>query len=93
MLYGWRASSHPFHFHAAWRETAQLPIDARIAQMARPEVKARLLAEQVPIADERTAFMLRSFNKMYPVHAVAPDYEPRWPKRAASAPSRWCTTG
>ena len=83
VLYGWRASSHPFHFHAAWRETAQLPIDARIAQMARPEVKARLLAEQVPIADERTAFMLRSFNKMYPVHAVAPDYEP--PASASAA--------
>jgi N-acyl-D-aspartate/D-glutamate deacylase len=83
VLYGWRASSHPFHFHAAWRETAHLPIDARIAQMARPEVKARLLAEHVPIADERAAFMLRSFGKMYPVDAVAPDYEP--PASASAA--------
>ncbi|MBL0088154.1 MAG: amidohydrolase family protein [Ideonella sp.] len=84
VLYGWRASSHPFHFHATWRETAQLPIEQRIARLRDPQVKARLLAEHVPIADERAAFMLRSFNKMYRVDAAAPNYEPA-PHESAAA--------
>ncbi|MBL0148432.1 MAG: amidohydrolase family protein [Ideonella sp.] len=84
VLYGWRASSHPFHFHATWRETAQLPIEQRIARLRDPQVKAQLLAEHVPIADERAAFMLRSFNKMYRVDAAAPNYEPA-PHESAAA--------
>jgi N-acyl-D-aspartate/D-glutamate deacylase len=45
VLYGWRASSHPFHFHAAWRDTAALPIEQRIARLRDPQVRAQLLAE------------------------------------------------
>ena len=84
VLYGWRASSHPFHFHATWRETAHLPIEQRIAQLREPPQRARLLAENVPIADERAAFMLRSFNKMYPVDAATPNYEPAPHEHAAA---------
>ena len=76
VLYGWRASSHPFHFHATWRDTRELPVEDRIARLRQPEVRAQLLAEDVPIADERTAFMLRSFGKMYRVDPTRPDYEP-----------------
>jgi len=84
VLYGWRASSHPFHFHATWRETAHLPIEQRIALLREPPVRARLLAENVPIGDERAAFMLRSFDKMYPVDAAAPNYEPAPHEHAAA---------
>lgn len=84
VLYGWRASSHPFHFHAAWRDTAPLPIADRIARMAEPDIKARLLAESVPIPDERAAFMLRSFDKMYRVDPLQPNYEPAADESAAA---------
>jgi N-acyl-D-aspartate/D-glutamate deacylase len=84
VLYGWRASSHPFHFHATWRETAALPIEQRIARLREPEVKARLLAETVAIPDERAAFMLRSFDKMYRIDPAAPDYEPAPADHAAA---------
>jgi len=76
VLYGWRASSHPFAFHATWHESAGQPIEARIAALREPAARARLLAEQVPIADERAAFMLRSFGKMYRIDPAAPNYEP-----------------
>lgn len=87
VLYGWRASTHPFHFHATWRESESLPIAQRIQRLRDPDVRARLLAEQVPIADERAAFMLRSFGKMYRVDPSAPDYEPA-PERSAEAVAR-----
>ena len=84
VLYGWRASSHPFHFHATWRETADLPIEQRIARLREPAVKARLLAETVAIPDERAAFMLRSFDKMYRIDPAAPNYEPAPADHAAA---------
>ncbi len=87
VLYGWCASTHPFHFHATWRESESLPIAQRIQRLRDPDVRARLLAEQVPIADERAAFMLRSFGKMYRVDPSAPDYEPA-PERSAEAVAR-----
>lgn len=87
VLYGWRASTQPFHFHAAWRETQALTIEQRIERLRDPAVRARLLAENVPIPDERAAFMLRSFDKMYRIDPAAPDYEPA-PERSAAALAR-----
>ena len=84
VLYGWRASSHPFHFHAAWRESAALPVEQRIARLRDPEVRARLLAEDPPIQDDRARFMLRAFDKMYRVDPAAPDYEPAPTEHAAA---------
>jgi N-acyl-D-amino-acid deacylase len=84
VMYGWRASSHPFHFHTTWRETVDLPIEQRIARLGTPEARARLLAEQVPINDERAAFMLRSFGKMYRIDPTQPNYEPAQHESAAA---------
>ena len=84
VLYGWRASSHPFHFHSTWRATANQPIEARIAHLRTPEGRAALLAEDVPVRDERAAFMLRSFAKMYRIDPAAPNYEPA-PSDSAAA--------
>ena len=84
VLYSWRASSQPFHFHGAWRATSEMSIAQRIACMGNPQVRAQLLAEQVPIKDERAAFMLRSFDKMYRVDPAQPNYEPA-PSESAGA--------
>ena len=84
VLYSWRASSQPFHFHGAWRATSEMSIEQRIACMGNPQVRAQLLAEQVPIKDERAAFMLRSFDKMYRVDPAQPNYEPA-PSESAAA--------
>lgn len=87
VLYGWRTSTQPFHFHAAWRETQALPVEQRIERLRDPDVRARLLAENVSIPDERAAFMLRSFDKMYRIDPAAPDYEPA-PVQSAAALAR-----
>ena len=84
VLYSWRASSQPFHFHGAWRATSEMSIAQRITRMGDPQVRAQLLAEQVPIKDERAAFMLRSFDKMYRVDPAQPNYEPA-PSESAAA--------
>ena len=85
VLYSWRASAQPFLFHPTWRQAAALPtFDQRIAWLRQPEVKARLLAEQVPLNDERAHTMLRSFDKMYRVDPAAPDYEPPPSQHAAA---------
>ena len=92
VLYGWRASTHPFHFHAAWRETAALPIGQRIARLRDPAVRAALLAQAVDITDERTRFMLRSFEKMYRIDPAAPNYEPAPHEHAAAvSAARGCS--
>jgi N-acyl-D-amino-acid deacylase len=92
VLYGWRASTHPFHFHAAWRATEALPIEQRITRLRDPAVRAALLAQVVDIADERTRFMLRSFDKMYRIDPAAPNYEPAPHEHAAAvAAARGCS--
>ena len=90
VLYGWRASSHPFHFHPSWRALSHLPIEERIAGLRDPRVRASLLAEEAPIANPQAAFMLRSFDKMYRIDPAAPDYEPAPDQHAAAARGcRW----
>ncbi len=84
VLYGWRASSHPFHFHGTWREGFNDSIEARVARLRQPEVKARLLAEVPELKDPRAAFMLRSFDKMYRIDPAAPNYEPAPDEHAAA---------
>ncbi len=84
VLYGWRASSHPFHFHGTWRETVNDSIEARIERLRQPQVKARLLAEAPELKDPRAAFMLRSFDKMYRIDPAAPNYEPAPDEHAAA---------
>jgi N-acyl-D-amino-acid deacylase len=47
ILHGLTSSFHVFAGHPTYRgELATLPLDARVAEMAKPEVKAKLLAEQ-----------------------------------------------
>ncbi len=84
VLYGWRASSQPFHFHGAWRETVNDSIESRIERLRQPQVKARLLAEAPELKDPRAAFMLRSFDKMYRIDPAAPNYEPAPDEHAAA---------
>ncbi len=84
VLYGWRASSQPFHFHKTWREGRDEPIAQRIARLRDPALRAALLAEVVDIPDERARFMLRSFDKMYRIDPQQPDYEPAPHEHAAA---------
>jgi N-acyl-D-aspartate/D-glutamate deacylase len=82
MLFGLRSSLHPFITHPTYRRLADLPLDERVAQLRRPEVRERLLGEQ-PGTDNPIAIMLISrWHQIFPLGAV-PDYEP--PPSASAA--------
>ena len=84
VLYGWRASSHPFHFHHTWHATRHLPVEQRISAMREPAQRAALLAETVDLPTDQARFMLRSFDKMYRIDPARPDYEPAPSEHAAA---------
>jgi N-acyl-D-aspartate/D-glutamate deacylase len=66
---------HPFCLCPSFQPLARLPFDLRIAELRKPEVRARLLMEEpidplVPLSK-----LGRAFERMYPFNDP-PDYEP-----------------
>lgn len=82
------ATAHPFALHPGYLELTSLPPAARAAELRKPEVRARLLAEEPLDLGEFARFVTRSFDKMF-VMADANDYEPlpeeSFARRAARA--------
>ena len=75
MLFGFQSSLHPFITHPTYKSIAHLPLDARVAELRRPEVRSALLAE-VPATKNRIGLALMSrFELFFPLGDV-PDYEP-----------------
>jgi N-acyl-D-aspartate/D-glutamate deacylase len=46
ILFGLELSLNPFSFHPSYRAIAHLPLAERLAEMLRPETRARILAEE-----------------------------------------------
>ena len=83
MLFGFQSSLHPFITHPTYKSIAHLPLDARVAELRRPEVRSALLAE-VPATKNRIGLALMSrFELFFPLGDV-PDYEPHPSTSAAS---------
>jgi N-acyl-D-aspartate/D-glutamate deacylase len=87
LLMGLQSSLHPFLFHPAYREIAELPLPERVARMRRPEVKQAILAQspdnEMPIAQ----LILGSFHNLFPF-GDPPDYEPAPEKSVAAIAAR-----
>jgi len=85
VLMGWQTSVHPFIGHPEYAKLAALPIDERIRQLRRPEVRQRLLEggalrtdglpAEAPIPPVFLQFLVGSTHKMYAM-AGGHDYEP-----------------
>jgi N-acyl-D-aspartate/D-glutamate deacylase len=73
VLFGFAATLHPFMTHPAWSEVAALPLDERLATLARPEVRERFLA-QAPDASFGT-FLTRALQRTFEL-GDPPEYEP-----------------
>lgn len=75
MMLGLDLSFHPFSLNPSYQALVQLPLKARVAEMRRPEVRARLLAEQ-PVSDN--PFALRMVDIDRPVYRLGdpPRYDP-----------------
>lgn len=83
MLFGFQSSLHPFITHPTYKAIAHLPLDARVAELRRPEIRSALLAE-APATKNRIGLTLMSrFELFFPLGDV-PDYEPH-PSTSAAA--------
>ncbi|MEQ8662523.1 MAG: amidohydrolase family protein, partial [Gammaproteobacteria bacterium] len=85
--------THPFTGRPSYRELAGLPLDARVARLREPAVRARILAEAGPQPARllRLLFMegkamrstIRDYDRLF-VLGNPPEYEPA-PERSVSA--------
>ena len=82
MLFGLQSSLHPFSTHPSYRAVERLPLAERVAYLARPEVRAALLAE-APATDNVIALaLMQRWDQIFPL-GDPPDYEP--PRSASVA--------
>ena len=77
MVHGLECSMQPFFLTEGYKAIAHLPLAERVARLADPAMRARLLKEcENPPENWRLASITRDFHKMFPLGAKA-DYEPR----------------
>ena len=76
ILIGLQTENHPFSTRPSYRELEGLPLSERVARLADPRVRARILAERNGTYDHPLAAMVHTgFGNMYSL-GDPPDYEP-----------------
>jgi N-acyl-D-aspartate/D-glutamate deacylase len=70
---------HPFSFRPSYKAIADLPLEARLAKLRDPAVRARILSEKSEDVDPRIAIITtlieQGLHKIFPL-GDPPDYEP-----------------
>jgi N-acyl-D-amino-acid deacylase len=82
VLFGFESTAHPFIFHKAYRQVAELPFEERIERLRRPEVRDAILGE-APQLEGVAAFLMAAWHKLF-LLGDPPDYEPD-PSRSIAA--------
>ena len=82
MLFGLQSSLHPFFTHPTYRDLADRPLPERVARLARPEVRAALLAEEPGTKNPIALGLMQRWEQIFPL-GDPPDYEP--PRSASIA--------
>ncbi|MGH1490208.1 MAG: N-acyl-D-amino-acid deacylase family protein [Acidimicrobiales bacterium] len=76
LLLGLQSSMHPFITCPTYRrELAELDLDARVARMREPAMRATLITEHADRKRGMSGMVAQSFHKMFPL-GDPPDYEP-----------------
>jgi N-acyl-D-aspartate/D-glutamate deacylase len=75
MLFGLQSSLHPFFTHPTYRKLAGLPLAERVAELAKPEVRAALVAEEPATKNPVARGLMQRWGQMFPL-GDPPDYEP-----------------
>ncbi len=75
IVLGYDLSINPFSLCPSYQPLAKLPFEQRIAELRKPEVRAKLLMEEPLDALIPLSRFGRNFEKMYPLNDP-PDYEP-----------------
>jgi N-acyl-D-aspartate/D-glutamate deacylase len=75
VLLGLTATLNPFSFHPSYRRLHPMPLDERVAEMRKPEVRDALLAEESALTHGLVGEIVTSWHKMYRLGEPA-NYEP-----------------
>ncbi len=74
LIIGLQLSANPFVLYPSYREIAHLPLAERVAEMRKPEVRARILADK-PGVGHPILYVAQMWDWIYPL-GEDPDYEP-----------------
>ncbi len=74
LIIGLQLSANPFVLYPSYREIAHLPLAERVAEMRKPEVRARILADK-PGQGHPILYVAQMWDWIYPL-GDEPNYEP-----------------
>jgi N-acyl-D-aspartate/D-glutamate deacylase len=75
LVIGLELTGNPFVFYPSYREIADLPLAERVAEMHKPEVRARILADKSAGDGHPLLYLAQAWNWIFPL-TDNPDYEP-----------------
>ena len=75
MVIGLELTGNPFVLYPSYRAIADLPLAERVAEMRKPEVRARILADKPADGGHPLMFMTQAWDWIFPL-GDDPDYEP-----------------
>ena len=75
LVIGLELTGNPFVFYPSYREIADLPLAERVAEMRKPEVRARILADKPAGDGHPLLYLAQAWNWIFPL-TDEPDYEP-----------------
>jgi N-acyl-D-aspartate/D-glutamate deacylase len=75
LMLGLELSGNPFINYPSYRELADLPLDERVAQMRKPEVRERILNDSPGAGGHPLMFAVQSWDWIFPL-GDPPNYEP-----------------
>jgi N-acyl-D-aspartate/D-glutamate deacylase len=74
LIIGLELSANPFVLYPSYREIANLPLAERVAEMRKPQVRARILADK-PGRGHPILYVAQAWDWIFPMEDV-PNYEP-----------------
>jgi N-acyl-D-amino-acid deacylase len=75
LVLGLELTGNPFVFYPSYRKIADLPLAERVAEMRKPEVRARILADKPAGDGHPLLYLAQAWNWIFPL-TDEPDYEP-----------------
>ena len=94
LVIGLELTGNPFVFYPSYQEIADLPLAERVAEMRKPEVRARILADKPAGGGHPLLYLAQAWDWIFPLDDNA-DYEPdrvdfhRWRGRMRAVSARW----
>ena len=75
LVIGLELTGNPFVLYPSYREIAHLPLAERVAEMRKPEVRERILADSAASDGHPLLYLAQAWNWIFPLDD-SPDYEP-----------------